>query len=192
MESRGILSLALNLLAKAIVFGARWAGRHRSRALKAMAAGADEDKDRQIVLLQEQLAELQSLVEILRAMVRPTPARRYAPRVRLMILYHISYFNVPRRRVKQTFGVARSTLYRWLARIDGRRRRCRQAWNRTPAGVARLVWQVAVANAHWGRVRIANQLRLLGIFVASSTVRNILNRPTPPPTGEEEPVEGRR
>jgi hypothetical protein len=41
-------------------------------------------------------------------------------------------------------------------------------------------------------VRIANQLRVLGIFVAPSTVQNLLNRPTPPPTGEEEPVVGRR
>jgi transposase InsO family protein len=113
-------------------------------------------------------------------------------RERFLILYHVSYFDVPRRRVQQTFGVARSTFYRWLRRIDGNGGSRRIAWNRTPAVLARFVWQVAAANAHWGRVRIANQLRLLGIFVASSTVRNILNRPKPPSAGGEEPVEPRR
>ena len=176
MESRGILSLAFNLLAKAIVLGAGWASGHRCRTLKAMVSGAEGDKDREIVLLQERLAELQSQVEILKEMHRPTPATRYSGRVRFMIIYHITYFNVPRRRMSQYFGIARSTLYRWLDRIDGRRGQRRPAWNRTPADLARFVWEVARANAHWGRVRIANQLRVLGVFVAPSTVRNILNR----------------
>ena len=188
MESRGILRLALNLLAKAIVLGAGWAGGHRSRALRAMVPGAEGDKDREIVLLQERLAELQSQVEILKELHRPTPATRYSLRVRFMIIYHITYFKVPRRRVGQYFGLARSTVYRWLDRIDGRRGQRRRAWNRTPAGLARLVWEVGLANAHGGRVRIANQLRLLGVFVAPSTVRNILSRSKPPPTGEEKPV----
>ena len=34
-------------------------------------------------------------------------------------------------------------------------------------------------NVGWGRVRIANQLGLLNIFISASTVRNILNRPKP-------------
>ncbi len=32
----------------------------------------------------------------------------------------------------------------------------------------------------WGRVRIGGQLALLGVFLAASTVRNILSRPEPP------------
>ena len=51
------------------------------------------------------------------------------------------------------------------------------------------MWEVALANAHWGRVRIANQVRLLGVFVAPSTVRNILSRSKPPPTYKQEPVD---
>jgi len=45
--------------------------------------------------------------------------------------------------------------------------------------IACLVWEVTKANIHWGRVRIANQLTLLNIFISASTVRNILNRPKP-------------
>ena len=36
------------------------------------------------------------------------------------------------------------------------------------------------ANLSWGRIRIANQLRLLGIFLSASTVRNLLQQPKPP------------
>jgi len=187
-----ILSLALNLLARAMVQVARWAAMHRRRALNRLAARPREDKDAEIMVLREGLAELQSQVEILRRLHQPSMARRYTLRERFLILYHMSYFDVPRRRVQQTFGLARSTFYRWLRRIDGHGDSRRIAWNRTPAALARFVWQVAAANAHWGRVRIANHLRLLGIFVAPSTVRNILNRPKPPPTGEEEPVGRRR
>jgi len=36
-----------------------------------------------------------------------------------------------------------------------------------------------VVGLSWGRIRIANQLKLLGIFLSASTVRNILQRPRP-------------
>jgi transposase InsO family protein len=35
------------------------------------------------------------------------------------------------------------------------------------------------SNLDWGRIRIANQLKLLNIFLSASTVRNILQRPKP-------------
>ena len=115
-----------------------------------------------------------------------------------MIIFHLTYFDVPRRRVTECFGVARSTFYRWLEAIDGSRKGLRQAWNRTAADIAALVWDVVRANAHWGRVRIANQLRLLGVFVSPSTVRNILSRPKPsspaakPDVDAKPPAESRK
>ena len=57
-----ILSLALNLLARAIVQVARWAAMHRRRALNCLAARPEDDKDAEIVVLRERLAELQSQV----------------------------------------------------------------------------------------------------------------------------------
>ncbi len=45
--------------------------------------------------------------------------------------------------------------------------------------VAALVWEIARSNVHWGRIRIANRLGLLNIFISDSTVRNILQRPKP-------------
>ena len=54
--------------------------------------------------------------------------------------------------------------------------------NRTikiPMEIASLIWEITKANVSWGRVRIANQLALLNIFLSASTVRNILNQPKP-------------
>ncbi|MHC4440637.1 MAG: transposase, partial [Planctomycetota bacterium] len=51
--------------------------------------------------------------------------------------------------------------------------------NKTPADVVALVWEIAKSNISWGRVRIANQLGLLNIFISASTVRNILQKPKP-------------
>ncbi len=45
--------------------------------------------------------------------------------------------------------------------------------------IASLVWEITKSNVSWGRIRIANQLALLNIFISASTVRNILNRPKP-------------
>jgi hypothetical protein len=189
MGTAEILSVAVNLLGKAIVFGARWAATHRMRGLRAIAARPEGDKDKEIVFLRDRVAELQSQLEILRRLHKPNNTTRYTLRERFMIIFHITYFAVPRRRVEQCFGVARSTLYRWLRCIEGRRRRLRTAWNRTSAAIASLVWEVAMANAHWGRVRVANQLRLLGVFIAPSTVRNVLSRPKPPADASAESVE---
>jgi len=51
--------------------------------------------------------------------------------------------------------------------------------NKTPRGIATSFWAIAQTNIDWGKVRIANQLALLNIFIAASTVRNILTRQKP-------------
>jgi len=82
-----ILSLALNLLAKAMVRVARWAAMLRQRALKDLAVWSEENKSAEIIVLEERLAELQSQVEILRPLHQPSTTRRYTLRERFLILY---------------------------------------------------------------------------------------------------------
>jgi transposase InsO family protein len=103
---------------------------------------------------------------------------RYTIRERLLILWQMEAFRIPRRKVSRYFGVARSTLYRWLHKIEDQGPSGTPV-NKTPAEIASLVWEITKANLSWGRIRIANQLRLLGIFLSVSTVRNILQRPKP-------------
>jgi transposase len=95
-------------------------------------------------------------------------------------------FQVPRRRVTECLGIAKSTLYRWLHKIE-EQTPSRTPANKTPLEIASLVWEITKANVSWGRVRIANQLALLNLFLAASTVRNIINQPKPRKTPKSSP-----
>ena len=187
-----VARIAVNLMGKAVLLAAKWAAASRRRGLGLAAARPDGDKDKEIIFLRDRVAELQSQVDILKKLYKPDNTSRYTLRERFLIIFHVTYFDVPRRRVSEHFKVARSTFYRWLQRIDWRTNGKREAWNRTTAAIAALVWEVAQANTHFGRVRIANQLRLLGLFIAPSTVRNILNRPKPQPPSSEQDIEARQ
>jgi transposase InsO family protein len=66
-----------------------------------------------------------------------------------------------------------------LKRIDEIPNSAQHPRNKTPESLASLVWQIANDNIDWGRYRISNQLKLLNIFLAASTVRNILQHPKP-------------
>ncbi len=113
--------------------------------------------------------------------------RRYTPMQRLRILWHMAYYKIPRSRVKEHFWIAKSTLYRWLHAAergdvaDGRRGK--ESPKKTPREIAEMIWEIFGANPHFGRHRIATILGTLGVFLAASTVRNILLRPKPRPAG---------
>jgi transposase InsO family protein len=83
--------------------------------------------------------------------------------------------------------VARSTVWRWLRRLqDGvglSGQKCQTSARRTSEELVRLVWEVHELNAEWGRRHIALVLGTLGIFLAVSTVRNILLSSKPRPAG---------
>jgi transposase InsO family protein len=85
--------------------------------------------------------------------------------------------------VAEHFLIARSTFYRWLHAAErgevGARQSRIDSPRKTPAELAQLIWEVFAANPHFGRHRIANVLWLLGVFVAASTVRNVLVRTRP-------------
>jgi len=102
---------------------------------------------------------------------------------RLQILWHMAYSRIPRSRVKEHFLIAKSTLYRWLHAAEkgdlGERKTRQESPRKTPREVARMLWEIFEANPHFGRKRIANILWLLGVFVAASTVRNVLLQPKP-------------
>jgi len=139
-----------------------------------------DDKDKEILFLRDKLHQQQLQIDILQKGLRKKNThKRYTLREKLFILCYMETFEIPRRRVTEHLGIAKSTLYRWLHKIESRKESNIPA-NKTPMEIASLVWDITKANVHWGRVRIANQLALLKIFLSASTVRNILNRPQPP------------
>jgi putative transposase len=95
----------------------------------------------------------------------------------------MEYYQIPKRRVKDTFGVARSSVHRWLKAFqegkEGGRRPAAEPVNKTPREIAELIWDIFARNPMWGRHRIAMTLWALGVFVSATTVRDILLRPRP-------------
>lgn len=175
-----IITAAVSLIIKAAILAGQWSGRARRRGLEKLAAMNADAKDKELLFLRDRVCQLETQVSILQNRIRKREKRpRYTLRERLFILWHMDGFQIPRRRVTEYFGVARSTHYRCLHKVEDETKSPTTPANKTPKEIAALVWEITKANIDWGRVRIANQLALLNIFIAASTVRNILNRPRP-------------
>ena len=178
-ENLDVLNTAVSLLIRATLLAARFSGRVRLRYLRRLASRDVDAKAREILFLKDRVYQLEMQVSILQKRHTKNGKKpRYEVRERLLILWYIEAFQIPRRKVSQYFGIARSTLYRWLHRIQDETP-SETPVNKTPTQIASLVWEITKANLGWGRIRIANQLKVLGIFLAASTVRNILQRPKP-------------
>src|SRR5439155_23862486 len=98
------------------------------------------------------------------------------------------------RRSWQAFVVRPETLLRWHRRLVA------SHWTyshrppgRPPLGgqVRELVLRLARENRGWGYVRIAGELRKLGIAVSATLVRNILSAAGVPPAPERDRLEWR-
>jgi len=179
VENLDIVNVAVSLLIRAALLAARFSGRVRRRSLKRLAAMDADSKAREILFLKDRVYQLEMQLSILQKRLHKQGKKpRYEVRERLLILWHMEAFQIPRRKVSRYFGIARSTLYRWLHKIEDQKP-CGTPANKTPTDIATLVWEITNANLSWGRIRIANQLQLLGIFISASTVRNILQRPKP-------------
>jgi len=193
-DNLDVLNTAVSLLIRAVLLAARFSGRVRRRSLERLAARNTDAKAREILFLKDRVYQLEMQLSILQKHLRKRGRKpRYEVRERLLILWHMEAFQIPRRKVSRYVGIARSTLYRWLHQIEDQEPSGTPA-NKTPAEIASLVWEITKANLSWGRIRIANQLKLLGIFLCASTVRNILERPKPrdtpvAPANPEKPQE---
>ena len=189
-----VFEAAVSLMVKSMMLGARWAGHRRRLCLRQAAAGVSElaQLRAELVVLRDENHRLEFENGLLPSRLREAHSRKphYTPIQRLQILWHITYYRIPRSRVREHFGIAKSTLYRWLHKIEDQQQTSIPA-NKTPIEIAVLIWQITKSNINWGRIRIANQLALLNIFISASTVRNILQRPKPrnTPTSFEIPRE---
>ena len=178
-DNLDVLKTAVSLLIRAVLLAARFSGRVRQRSLRRLASRDIDANAREILFLKDRAYQLEMQVSILQKHLHKKGKKpRYEVRERLLILWHLEAFQIPRRKVFRHFAIARSTLYRWLHKIEDQTPASTAA-NKTPTEIASLVWEITKANLSWGRIRIANQLKLLGIFLSASTVRNILQRPKP-------------
>jgi DNA invertase Pin-like site-specific DNA recombinase len=102
-------------------------------------------KAKEILFLKDRVYQLEMQLSILQKHLhRKGQSPRYTVRERLLILWHVEAFQVPRRKVSRYFGIARSTLYRWLHQIEEQEASGAPA-NRTPAEIATLVWEATAS-----------------------------------------------
>jgi putative transposase len=175
-----IINAAVALIIKAAILAFRFSGRARKRSLKRLSKMDIDSKDKEIIFLRDKVNQQQMQITILQKGTRKRQKNpRYTIRERHFIICHMETFQIPKCRITEHLGIAKSTLYRWLHKIQDQNN-SRIPVNKTSMKIASLVWEITKDNVSWGKVRIANQLRLLKIFLSSSTVRNILNRPQPP------------
>jgi transposase InsO family protein len=165
-------------------------GRARTKALSLERACARSEAGRvakleaRVILLEDALAFRDARPEVLeRRLGEERPRRPYPLLDRLHLLWLIEYYQVPKRRVKETFGVARSSVHRWLKASEkgklGGRRKAAEPVNKTPREIAELIWDIFARNPMWGRHRTAMTLWALGVFISATTVRDTLLRPKP-------------
>jgi len=183
-----IYEASVSLMVRALVVSARWGGRSRRLSLEQACARAEARRvaqlEARVMVLEDAVAFREARLEVLeRRLGEERPRRPYPLMDRLRILWLMEYYQIPKRRVKDTFGVARSSVHRWLKAFQegkqGGRRPAAEPANKTPREIAELIWGVFARNPMWGRHRIAMTLWALGVFVSATTVRDILLRPRP-------------
>jgi len=179
---------SVSLMVRALVVSARWAARSRRLSLEGACARAEAGRvaqlEARVMVLEDAVAFRDARLEVLEQRLgEERPRRPYPLMERLHILWLMEYYQIPKRRVKDTFGVARSTVHRWLKAFQegkaGGRRQAAEPVNKTPREIAELIWEIFMQNPLWGRHRVAMTLWALGVFVSATTVRDILLRPRP-------------
>jgi len=110
-----IINFAVTLIIKAAILTARFSGSVRKRSLKRLSLMNTDAKDKEIFFLRDKIHELRTQVSILQKRIKEKDKNsRYTLHEKLLIIFHMETYQIPRRRVSEYYGIARSTLYRWL------------------------------------------------------------------------------
>ena len=183
-----VFPASVALVIRALVVSARWAGRRRQSTLEEMTAAAERSRvaelEARVATLEDTLELREAHIEVLESRLGGKRTRKpYSLMERIRIIWLMGYFQIPGRRLRETLGVSRSSVWRWLKGFEegklGKRNEPKEPVNKTPREIAELIWGIFQQNPMWGKERIAMTLWGLGVFIAASTVRNILLRPRP-------------
>jgi len=195
-----VFPASVALIIRALMVSARWAARSRRCALEQLTAAAEASRvaqlEARVVSLEDSLDLREAHISVLESRLgHERPRRPYPLMQRLRIMWLMEYFRIPGRRLRETLGVSRSSVRRWLNGFSqgrlGKRNEPKEPVNKTSREIAELIWQIFRHNPPWGRHRIAMVPWGLGVFVAASTVRNILLTPEPRPEGTSAEAAGK-
>ena len=118
-ENPGILNTAVSLLTRAVLLAAQFSGRVRRRSLERLATRDVDTNAKEILFLKDGIYQLEMQVSVFQKHLHKKGTKpRYSVRERLLILWHMEAFQIPRRRVSRYFGIARPT-FRVTSRRSG-------------------------------------------------------------------------
>ncbi|MBN2329715.1 MAG: helix-turn-helix domain-containing protein [Candidatus Omnitrophica bacterium] len=63
-----------------------------------------------------------------------------------LIFWYKEYFRVSTREITKQIGVTRSTIYRWMRKMEDTSSKKTEPANKTPIELVRLVWEIAKTN----------------------------------------------
>src|SRR3990172_939434 len=126
------VSCAASLILRSIMLSARLAAVMRRNLFKTANLNA-EKLLHEVIFLRDKVAEVDGRNAILRSMLENRGRRRHPTlRERLSILWHMEYFQIPKRRVREYFSVSRSTLRGWIRHGIREAMTGREPANKTP------------------------------------------------------------
>jgi len=97
-ENLDVLNTAVSLLIRAVLLAARFSGRARRRSLERLAAREVDTNAKEILFLKDRVYQLEMQVSILQKHLHKKGTKpRYSVRERLLILWHLEAFQIPRR-----------------------------------------------------------------------------------------------
>ena len=111
------------LIVRSLVVSARRAGRRRKATLDQMTAAAEASRvaelEARVLSLEDTLELREAHIEVLESRLGEERSRKPYPLLeRLRIIWLMEYFQIPRRRLKDTLGVSRSSVGRWLKAFE--------------------------------------------------------------------------
>jgi hypothetical protein len=133
------------------VSSARWAARSRALSLERACARGEAARvaqpEARIMRLEDAVAFRDARLEALeRQLGEGRPRRPYPLLDRLRLLWLIEYQEIPKRRAKEIYGLARSSVRRRLKTFQqgrlGTRRSAAEPVNKTPREIAGLIWDI--------------------------------------------------
>lgn len=120
-----VFPASVTLVIRALVVSARWAGRARRLALGRAIAAADANREAaweaRVMALEAMVEQRDAHIEVLESRLGEQRSRKPYPLMeRLRIIWFMQYFGIPGRRLKETLGVSRSSVRRWLKGFDAK------------------------------------------------------------------------
>ena len=105
-----IIAFAVSVILKSALIAAASAGKSRRSGLESNANMPIDEKDKEILFLSNHIFQRETQIKIFQKQIQSSSCKtRYNQKERLFMLWHMEYFLIPRRRVREKWSMATNT-----------------------------------------------------------------------------------